>query len=331
MMDPTPSTPVGASSPAPVSVEASSIPPSSPPAPALTSPPLTVPPSSLRSLRSMSLQSPNTDDTTSFTFTLPFPDFCLRNESRPPDNDAKSTFIELLKTVTGIATATATATDTPPPPPNDSPKSPPITLISLTCSNSYVSETETLSAVQKLQSPKSSPTKPKVLYRGGSAPSSSFFSSTPTEPSADDTWSEQRALRIVPALPESERKMVVPLTIFKNNNTTEYPTKTLSQNPFFKHVLSLAEAHSNTTARPSTLHIILPNHKLLRAFTIALQEMSAPHDTATLELDGMNVFEVLACAALLSTKQLQVRRAERSGGKRSGGKRSGGKRSEATS
>ncbi|GMI28289.1 hypothetical protein TeGR_g12214, partial [Tetraparma gracilis] len=169
-------------------------------------------------------------------------------------------------------------------------------VVSLNCSNSYVSETETMAAVQKLHSPLSKSKPPP-----DSSSSSSFWgrSTSPTPPAADD-WSD-RSLRVVPTPPDSELKMAVPLTIFQSSNTSSHSLSSLLAIPFFAHVLP----PSPDGAYPTQLNISFPNHKLLRAFSQSLTALSNPSSSSSLELDGLHVFEVLAASALLSCKSLQ--------------------------
>ena len=98
--------------------------------------------------------------------------------------------------------------------------------------------------------------------------------------------------------PEGEL-VAVPLTIFKDVTTVTIPKSTATASSYLSSILPSPAPLSPSTA----ITIDFPSHKLQRAFSTTLQYLSDAKES--LGLDGFNVFEVLACSALLEAKGLQ--------------------------
>ncbi|GMH82213.1 hypothetical protein TL16_g09184 [Triparma laevis f. inornata] len=96
---------------------------------------------------------------------------------------------------------------------------------------------------------------------------------------------------------EKGELVAVPLTIFKDVTTVTIPKATAVSSSYLSSILP------DPCPTSADVTIDFPSHKLQRGFSTTLQYLSDAKES--LELDGFNVFEVLACAALLEAKGLQ--------------------------
>ena len=187
----------------------------------------------------------------------------------------------------------------------------------LSCRKSYVTESDTISEVRLPGSPVSKVSRfpPEGHQDGDDAGARTIF---------DFGGKQQRRRRrrsqaaaAAAANDDGGGTVAVPLTIFVDTHTVELGLDVCNRSPFLKMLLAAAEEAergdpANANAKKG-IEIEFPHHKLLRAFVTALQEMKAQilglalpsSQSASLELDGMNVFEVLSCSALLQTPRLQ--------------------------